>query len=441
MMKHLVKGIVPGSIAEELGIEPGDRLTAVDGQEIEDVLDYDFYTNSEKILLDMETADGEPYQAEIEKNENEDIGLIFEDSFMGAYKRCSNACIFCFIDQLPKGMRPTLYFKDDDSRLSFLNGNYITMTNMKDKDIDRIVRFHMSPMNVSVHTTDPELRVRMLKNPRAALIMDQMRVFYNARIVMNGQIVLCRGINDGAALERTLTDLMEFVPMMQSLSIVPVGLTKYREGLYPLEPFTKEDARALIRQIEPWREKCYEKCGLHFVHLADEFYILAEEPIPPEEAYDGYLQIENGVGMMRLFMDEAEEAIAAIPADAKGQGTVSIVTAQCAYPFIQDIVDRIQAKVPGGKVQVFCIRNDFFGEHITVTGLLTGRDILNQLRGRDLGDLVLLPGNLLRADAPILLDDVTVDDLKEALQTEIDSVQSSGRDFVHQIVTCLMKER
>jgi putative radical SAM enzyme (TIGR03279 family) len=338
-------------------------------------------------------------------------------------------------------MRPTLYFKDDDSRLSFLNGNYITMTNMKDKDIDRIVRFHMSPMNVSVHTTDPELRVRMLKNPRAALIMDQMRVFYNARIVMNGQIVLCRGINDGAALERTLTDLMEFVPMMQSLSIVPVGLTKYREGLYPLEPFTREDARALIRQVEPWRQKCYEKFGLHFVHLADEFYILAEEPIPPEEAYDGYLQIENGVGMMRLFLDEAEEAIAAIPADAKGNGTVSVVTAQCAYPFIQDIADRIGARVPGGKVQVFCIRNDFFGEHITVTGLLTGRDILNQLRGKDLGDLILLPGNLLRADAPILLDDVTVDDLKEALQTEIDSVQSSGRDFVHQIVTCLMKER
>ncbi len=440
-MKHLVTGIVPGSIAEELGIEAGDCLCAIDGHDIEDVLDYDFYTNAEKILLDMETVDGEPYQAEIEKNENEDIGLLFEDSFMGAYKRCSNACIFCFIDQLPKGMRPTLYFKDDDSRLSFLNGNYITMTNMKQKDIDRIIRFHMSPMNVSVHTTDPELRVRMLKNPRAVEIMKQMRQFYNARIVMNGQIVLCRGINDGAALERTLTDLMEFVPMMQSLSIVPVGLTKYREGLYPLEPFTREDARALIRQVEPWREKCFKQYGLHFVHLADEFYILAEEPLPPKEAYDGYLQIENGVGMMRLFLDEAEEAIAAIPADAKGSGTVSVVTAQCAYPFIQDTVDRILERVPGGKVQVFCIRNDFFGEHITVTGLLTGKDILNQLQDKDLGDLILLPGNLLRSDAPILLDDVTVEALKEALQTEIDSVQSSGRDFVHQIVTCLMKER
>ncbi len=439
-MEQKVKGIVPGSIAEELEIQPGDRLLSISGHEIEDVLDYYFYMEAEVLTLLIRDHNGEEWEAEVEKEEKEDLGLIFEDQFMGTYQHCHNKCIFCFIDQLPKGMRPTLYFKDDDSRLSFLNGNYITMTNMQEKDMERIIRYHMSPMNVSVHTTNPELRVKMLKNPRAAQIMTHLRRFVEGGIVLNGQIVLCRGINDGAELERTLTDLSEFVPQMQSLSIVPVGLSRHRQGLYPLEPFTPEDARALIQQVQPWREKFYKETGLHFVHLSDEFYILGGVELPPEEAYDGYLQIENGVGMMRLFWDEAMQAVDEIPQGEKGYGKVSLVTALSAYGHIQRIVDAIQQKMDGGEVQVFCIRNDFFGERITVTGLLTGQDILRQLEGKDLGRLLLLPENLLKADEEIFLDDMRLEDFKKTLQTPVDIVQSSGRDFVRKIVNCLQKE-
>ena len=439
-MEQKVKGIVPGSIAEELEIQPGDRLLSISGHEIEDVLDYYFYMEAEVLTLLIRDHNGEEWEAEVEKEEKEDLGLIFEDQFMGTYQHCHNKCIFCFIDQLPKGMRPTLYFKDDDSRLSFLNGNYITMTNMQEKDMERIIRYHMSPMNVSVHTTNPELRVKMLKNPRAAQIMTHLRRFVEGGIVLNGQIVLCRGINDGAELERTLTDLSEFVPQMQSLSIVPVGLSRHRQGLYPLEPFTPEDARALIQQVQSWREKFYKETGLHFVHLSDEFYILGGVELPPEEAYDGYLQIENGVGMMRLFWDEAMQAVDEIPQGEKGYGKVSLVTALSAYGHIQRIVDAIQQKMDGGEVQVFCIRNDFFGERITVTGLLTGQDILRQLEGKDLGRLLLLPENLLKADEEIFLDDMRLEDFKKTLQTPVDIVQSSGRDFVRKIVNCLQKE-
>lgn len=439
-MEQKVKGIVPGSIAEELEIQPGDCLLSISGHEIEDVLDYYFYMEAEVLTLLIRDHNGEEWEAEVEKEEKEDLGLIFEDQFMGTYQHCHNKCIFCFIDQLPKGMRPTLYFKDDDSRLSFLNGNYITMTNMQEKDMERIIRYHMSPMNVSVHTTNPELRVKMLKNPRAAQIMTHLRRFVEGGIVLNGQIVLCRGINDGAELERTLTDLSEFVPQMQSLSIVPVGLSRHRQGLYPLEPFTPEDARALIQQVQPWREKFYKETGLHFVHLSDEFYILAGVELPEEDAYDGYLQIENGVGMMRLFWDEAMQAVDEIPQGEKGYGKVSLVTALSAYGHIQRIVDAIQQKMDGGEVQVFCIRNDFLGERITVTGLLTGQDILRQLEGKDLGRLLLLPENLLKADEEIFLDDVRLEDFKKTLQTTVDIVQSSGRDFVRKIVNCLQKE-
>lgn len=440
IMEQIIKEVVPGSIADELGIRPGDRLMQISGQKIEDVLDYYYYTETEELTLLIQGENGEVWEAEIEKEEKEDLGLVFTDQFMGQYQHCHNRCIFCFIDQLPKGMRPTLYFKDDDSRLSFLNGNYITMTNMEDKDIERIIRYHMSPMNISVHTTNPELRRMMLHNPRAGEILEQIRKFVRAGIILNGQIVLCRGVNDGAELERTLAELEEFVPVMQSLSIVPVGLSCHRQGLYPLEPFSKEDAKALIRQVKPWRERFYEKTGLHFVHLSDEFYILAEEELPKEPEYDGYLQIENGVGMMRLFWDEAIEAIAELPPKTKGFGKISLVTAPSAYGHIQRIVGRILEKMEGGEIQVCCIRNDFFGERITVTGLLTGQDIIAQMKEVSIGKLLLLPENLLRAQEEVLLDDVTVGDLKKALQTPVDIVQSSGRDFVQKIVRCLKTE-
>ncbi len=436
----IIQGVEPGSIAEELELCPGDRLVSIDGQEIHDVLDYYFYTTAEELTLRVRTADGEEYDAEIEKEEKEDLGIVFADRFMGAYRHCSNHCIFCFIDQLPKGLRPTLYFKDDDSRLSFLNGNYITMTNMSEEDIQRILRYHMSPINVSVHTTDPELRVKMLKNPRAGEIMKHLVRLADAGIVLNAQIVLCKGVNDGEHLERTLTDLAGLTPRLQTLSVVPVGLTKYREGLYPLEPFTKEDAKALIRQLAPWQERQFEKTGLHFVHAADEFYILAEEELPPAEAYDGYLQIENGVGMMRSFLDEAEETLASLPETAPGSGTVTVVTAKAAAGYIEGIARRIEQRAPGGNIRVACIRNDFFGEKITVTGLLTGGDIIRQLSGQELGKKVFLPENLLRAGETVLLDDVTVGDLKKALHTEMDSVQSSGKDFVAKLYTSITEK-
>lgn len=346
--------------------------------------------------------------------------------------------VACFIDQLPKGLRESLYFKDDDSRLSFLNGNYITMTNMAEKDFGKIIRYHMSPINVSVHTTNPELRVKMLKNPRAAQVLDRLRELAEAGIVLNGQIVLCKGLNDGEELDRTLKDLAELAPAMQSLSIVPVGLSDHREGLYPLEPFTKEDAEALIAQVAPYRSEQFEKTGLHFVHLADEFYSLAGLMPPAADAYDGYLQIENGVGMMRLFMDEAEEAVAEAKADPAGiapvTGKLTLVTAPTAAPYIARILDAVRPLIPGRELDLRVIENHFFGSRITVTGLLTGTDVIAQLAGTDLGDRVLLPGNMFRGEETLMLDDLTLADVENALHIPCAVVKSSGREFVRALL-------
>lgn len=456
-MKHLIRSVAPGSVGAELGLEPGDAILSINGTEVEDILDYYFLTADDTFTLEIETKQGETVTCEVEKDSDEELGLGFADEFMGCYKHCANKCIFCFIDQLPKGMRDSLYFKDDDSRLSFLNGNYITMTNMAEKDFEKIVRYHMSPINVSVHTTNPELRVRMLKNPRAAEVMDRLRALAEAGIVLNGQIVLCKGVNDGAELDRTLSDLCALCPAMQSLSIVPVGLSDHREGLYPLEPFTKEDAEALIAQVAPYREAMYEKTGLHLVHLADEFYSLAGLMPPEADAYDGYLQIENGVGMMRLFIDEAREAIreageaireaagsadrtadsdaratstdrASSPAD-KG-GKLTLVTAPTAAPYIARIMAEVRPLIPSRELRLKVIENDFFGRRITVTGLLTGTDLIAQLSGEDLGDRVLLPGNMFRGEETLLLDDLTLEDVENALHTPCVVVKSSGREFV-----------
>ncbi len=432
-MKQIIKAVKPGSVGEELGFEPGDAILSVNGTEIEDVLDYYFLTDDEAFTLSVETKQGELVECEVERDPQEELGLVFEEEFMGKYRHCANHCLFCFIDQLPKGMRDTLYFKDDDSRLSFLNGNYITMTNMSEADFAKIIRYHMSPMNISVHTTNPELRVRMLKNPRAAEIMPRLKALAEAGITLNGQIVLCKGINDGAELDRTLRELGEFCPAMQSLSVVPVGLSDHREGLYPLEPFTAEDAKQLIEQIKPYQEKHFAVSGLHFVHLADEFYSLAGLPLPEEEEYDGYLQIENGVGMMRLFMNEAREAIASLKPDPSAAGRLSLVTAPCAEPYIRQLLSELSAKRPQAELDLRVIRNDFFGQRITVTGLLTGRDIIAQLSGTELGSVLLLPGNLLRGDESLLLDGLTVEDIEKALQTPVFIVKSSGRDFVEAI--------
>ncbi len=433
-MLQKIIGVVPGSIAEELGIEPGDTLVAIDGQEIDDVLDYYFYTDSGQLELCIRGAGGEEWLCDIEKEEKEDLGLLFEEQFMGKYRHCQNKCIFCFIDQLPKGMRDTLYFKDDDARLSFLNGNYITLTNMREADFQKVIRYHMSPINVSVHTTNPELRVSMLGNPKAAAIMEPLRRLAEAGITLNGQIVLCKGVNDREELDRTIADLGGLIPAMASVSIVPVGLSRHREGLYPLEPFTREDADALIRQIEPYREKFWTDHGTHFVHLSDEFYRLAERPLPEEEAYDGYPQIENGVGMLRLFWNEAVGRLEELAPDAGREADVSLVTAPCAAMYIEQLVQRVQQVFPKVRVHTHCIVNHYFGDHITVTGLLTGRDIVGQLREQERGRKLLLPENLLRDGQDVLLDDMSIREIEEALQMPVDIVKSSGRDFIDKII-------
>lgn len=430
---HIIKDVLPGSIAEELEISAGDKLLAINDQEIEDVFDYHFLANEEYLTVLIEKPDGEQWELEIEKEYEEDLGIEFEQGLMDEYRSCRNKCIFCFIDQMPKDMRETLYFKDDDSRLSFLQGNYVTLTNMSDHDIDRIVRYHLEPINVSFQTTNPELRCKMLHNRFAGEVLKKVDRLYEGGITMNGQIVLCKGINDGEELERSIRDLMKYAPQLQSVSVVPVGLSKYRDGLYPLLPFTKEDAKEVLHIIHKWQKKAYEEFEIHFIHGGDEWYILAEEELPEEERYDGYLQLENGVGMLRLLMNEFEEGYESLNGDERDR-EVSIATGFLAYPYIQRMADRIMEKYPKSKLHVYGIRNDFFGELITVSGLITGQDLIGQLKGKALGEKLLLPCNMLRIEEQDFLDDVTLQDVKDALQVPVDIVKSSGQDFIDAVL-------
>lgn len=432
-MEHIVKEILEGSIAQEMEIEPGDNILAVNDHPIEDIFDYQYLINDEYIELLVRKSDGEEWLLEIDKDYDEDLGIVFENSLMDNYKSCYNKCIFCFIDQNPKGMRDTIYFKDDDSRLSFLQGNYITLTNMKEKDIDRIINYHLAPINISVHTTNPKLRCSMLNNRFAGAILEYIRKFYEAGIPMNGQIVLCKGINDGEELWRSISDLMEFVPVMESLSVVPVGLSDYRDGLFHLEPFTKEDAEDVIDIIEHFQKKAYEKHGTHFVQASDEWYINAGREFPEAERYDGFIQLENGVGMVRLLMDEFESEWDSIEGDDR-EYEVSMVTGVLVYDSIKMLADRIPEKFPNVKIHLYKIINDFFGHRITVTGLLTGGDIRKQLTGKTLGQRLVLPSNTLMADEPKFLDDVTLAELTDALQVEVCIVESSGADFIHAVI-------
>lgn len=431
--EHKIKSVLPGSIADELGIEAGDKLISVNDNEVEDVFDYHFYVNDEYLTLLIEKADGEEWELEIEKDYEEDLGIEFEQGLMDEYRSCRNKCMFCFIDQMPKGMRETLYFKDDDSRLSFLQGNYVTLTNMSEKDIDRIVRYHLEPINISFHTTNPELRCKMLHNRFAGDALKKVDKLYEGGIQMNGQIVLCKGVNDGAELERSISELTKYIPYLQSVSVVPVGLTKYRDGLYPLEAFTKEDAKETLEIIHKWQKKIYDTHGYHFIHAGDEWYILAGEEVPEEERYDGYLQLENGVGMLRLLENEFQEAYAECVGDEK-ERHVSMATGLLPYPYIQKMAEKLMIKYPKTKIHVYPIKNDFFGELITVSGLVTGQDLKKQLKNQELGERLLLPCNMLRSQEEVFLDDVTVSELEDALQVKIDIVKSSGQDFVNAII-------
>lgn len=446
--QHIIYKIDPGSIAEELELEPGDILLSINGKEIEDVFDYHYLIHDENLTVMIEKkSDGEIWELDIEKDYEEDLGIEFENGLMDDYKSCHNKCIFCFIDQMPKGMRDTLYFKDDDSRLSFLQGNYVTLTNMKDKDLNRIIEYKLAPINISVQTTNPELRCMMLHNRFAGEALKKIDQLYEAGIEMNGQIVLCKGVNDGEELERSIRDLTKYLPYMESVSVVPVGLSRYREGLYPLEPFTKEDARAVLETIHRWQKVCMERHGTHFIHASDEWYLLAEMDLPEEENYDGYIQLENGVGMIRLLLNEFAEAMEMLKQemtdpetpeeilpDRKQQHVVSIATGRLAAPFIEELAGKCMAEFPNYQIHVYPIRNDFFGERITVSGLLTGQDLLAQLKEKELGERLLLPCNLLRSGEEVFLDDMTLTELKTALQVEIDIVKSSGQDLLFEML-------
>lgn len=431
--EHIVKSLIPGGIGEELGIEPGDKLLAINGNEIQDVFDYYYYEESEQLLLLIEKPDGEEWELEIEKDEDESLGIEFDQSLMDEYRSCRNKCMFCFIDQMPKGMRETLYFKDDDSRLSFLQGNYITLTNMSDHDVERIVKYRLEPINISFQTTNPELRCKMLHNRFAGEALKKVDILYRGQIEMNGQIVLCKGVNDGEELERTIRDLTGYLPYLKSVSIVPVGLTKYRDGLYPLEPFTKEDAREVLSVIHRWQEKIYQEHGIHMIHAGDEWYVLAEEEVPEEERYDGYLQLENGVGMMRLLFNEVQEALSAVTGDER-QREISLATGRLMYLYIGKILEEIRKKFPNITTHLYAIRNDFFGERITVSGLITGQDLTGQLKGQPLGERLLLPCNMLKIGEPVFLDDFTLEEVENSLQVKTDIVKSSGQDLLDAVI-------
>lgn len=436
---HLIRQVHDGSIAQEMEIEAGDRLIAINGDEVEDVFDYQYMIEDEYVEVLIEKPSGEQWLLEIDKEYEEDLGVEFENGLMDDYRSCCNKCIFCFIDQMPPGMRETLYFKDDDSRLSFLQGNYVTLTNMSEKDVERIIKYRLAPINISFQTTNPQLRCRMLNNRFAGEALKKVDRFFDAGLQMSGQIVLCKGINDGDELEKTISDLVKYLPHLQSVSVVPVGLSRFREGLEPLEPFTAEDAVKVLEQIHRWQEKLFPEWGLHFIHASDEWYIMAGRELPPEENYDGYLQLENGVGMIRLMLEEFRDAMEKLeePGGLEGRilsGEYSAITGQIAFPYIKRMAEQIMERFPEIRIHIYPIRNDFFGERITVTGLLTGQDIQAQLKGHRLGELLLLPENLLRSGERVFLDDMTVDELSGALQVKTDIVKSSGYDFVNAFI-------
>lgn len=419
-----IKSVAKGSPVDGLDVWAGDVLVSVNGHEIADVLDYMYYSAEISTELLIERGEGR-HTVSVTKSEYDDLGLEFETFLMDKKQSCCNKCIFCFIDQMPPNMRETLYFKDDDARLSFLQGNYVTLTNLSQKDIDRIIQMKLS-INISVHTTNPELRCKMMNNRFAGEKLDYLRQFAEAGISMNCQIVLCPGINDGAELERTLTDLGGFMPNIQSIAVVPVGLTKFREGLYPLKLFNKEGAGKALDLIESFQKRFLKKYGTRLVFPADEFYITAERPLPPGEAYEEYSQYENGVGMLRSLIDEFENACGTAEDGAVKPCSTSIATGELAYKYICGLVENAAKKWHTIDCRVYKIRNDFFGETITVTGLITGRDLIAQLRGKPLGDTLLLSANMVRRDDLVFLDDITVADVERELGVSVRIVENDG---------------
>ena len=433
-MSTVITSVDHRSPAQRAGIRPGEKLLTINGHEIVDVLDYRFYGYDAKCRLELLEPNGSVRNVQIKKEEGLDLGLNFDTYLMDEMRCCANHCVFCFVDQMPPGMRQTLYFKDDDSRLSFLQGNYVTLTNMSEHDIDRIIRYHLGPINVSFQAMNPKLRCQMLHNRFAGEALKKVDRLYENGIEMNGQIVLCKGVNDGEELRYSIEALGKYMPVLQSVSVVPVGLTKFREGLYPLEPFNKEDAGEVLDMIEHYQKIFYEKYGIHGIHAGDEWYLLAEREIPEAERYDGYIQYENGVGMLRSLIDEVEEELALREKDESISHTISIATGYSAAPVLRQLADRVQEKYPNVYTEVYPIVNHFFGERITVAGLLTFQDLKEQLLEKNLGERLLLPSTIVKSDEDLFLDDYRVGDLETALQTPVNIVKSSGRAFVEALL-------
>ena len=427
-----ITGVENRSRAEKHGIKSGDILIAINGNEINDVLDYRFYLTERTVALSL-SRDGEEYCVEIKKGQYDDIGLEFETALMDEKQSCKNKCIFCFIDQNPKDMRDTIYFKDDDSRLSFIHGNYITLTNMTDKDVDRIIKMRFSPINISIHTTNPELRVKMMKNKRSGEVLSYLDRFSEAGLSMCGQIVLCRGINDGDELLRTMTDLSKYFPSLSSVSVVPAGLTKHRDGLYPLTDFDASEAGKIIDMIDVFAEEHKAKFGSRLFFAADEFYLKSGRKIPDAEYYEEYPQIENGVGMLRSISDEFETALSdaeELSRDIKSSRRVATVTGYASYNTIKSMADSLMQLTDRINIDVFPIKNNFFGESITVTGLLTGKDIFEQLSGKLSCDELLIPSSALRYPEMDFLCGMTLCELEEKLGVKIRVCENDGFDFV-----------
>ncbi|MDO4815243.1 MAG: DUF512 domain-containing protein [Bacillota bacterium] len=422
-MKNVISKIEDYSPLKHRAHE-GDELISINGNKIIDVMDYKFFSYDTVLSIVIRTAEGTEHTLHVEKSEGEDLGLEFETYLMDKPRSCANNCVFCFIDQLPKGMRKTMYFKDDDARLSFLLGNYITMTNLSPREIQRIIDLHISPINVSVHATNPELREKMLRNRNAGKCMEIMRRFAEGGITMNCQIVCCPGLNDGDELQRTMEDLESLYPYVHSVSVVPVGLTKFREGLFELTPFTPEHAGETIQQVNAFGEKCLEKHGTRIFFCSDELYICAGIELPPDEFYEEHTQLENGVGMIRLLETEFNSALML---SEKPDGVpFSIATGVSVAPYFEKLVCKAAEKYDNIKGTVYAIENDFFGHSINVTGLITGQDLINQLKGKDLGKRLFISQNMLRREEMDFLDDVTLEEASEALGVPIYPIEQDG---------------
>ena len=430
---NVITKIQKGSIAEELEIQKGDILISINSQKVEDIIEYQYLIAEDYIELEIQTKSGEIIIYEIDKDVDEELGIEFENPITNSVQTCRNKCMFCFIDQLPKGMRKTLYIKDDDSRLSFLQGNFITMTNMGQKELDKMIKYHISPVNISVHTTDSNLRVKMLKNKTAGNILEKMTILKNANIDMNAQIVLIPNVNDKENLEKTLNDLEKLHPNLQSIAIVPIGITKYRDNLEKVDIFDKKSSIELIKQIEKFQKNYLQKLKTRFVFLSDEFYVMSGIKRPTHKEYEGYKQLENGVGLMTKQEFEYNKELKKIKTYDKKR-TISIATGTSAYDFIKELSNNIANQFQTVTISVYKIRNDFFGETITVAGLVTATDMLNQLSGKNLGDELLIPKVMLKSDEDIFLDSITLKDFEQKLGTKVRVVDVDGYSFVKNVL-------